>query len=448
MKMKKQIHFGFLAPWCVPFVALISGCLEMQSYDAPVTVVGPTIRNLAAITPTATFVDTAAADNPEAVVRDGRKNLVVAGRTLGTLTGTNAGYQDVFIRKYDSAGSVLWTQQIGSAGNDAAYSMGVDASNNLYIGGEAGAAFPGATFMGGTDYFLLKYDPDGNLLYTVQAGTATSDRLTQLMVAPSGEVYAYGRTAGALDGETNQGGNDCFLVKYDTSGTRVWTKLFGTTASDSCFTAARTSTDDIYVTFSTTSSYGGTNQGGSDIVIVKVDSNGAVQWSKMIGGSLNESIYGSTTDASGNLYITGPTNSDLGGTNANTGTNDVYVAKILSAATVAWITQYGGSGDEEGDNVSVTDSGYVYVTGFSNGTLNGITTRGNYDPFLADFDPSGVFHSLFFDGGTGVDTGRRLAVASDESEAYLGGSCVSADGSFFDTPCVATASFTLKFTGI
>ena len=92
-----------------------------------------------------------------------------------------------------------------------------------------------------------------------------------------------GYTLGELDGNTNSGGRDIFLVKYDSSGTKQWTKLLGTSSTDMYLTSwgygvTTDSSGNIYVTGNTSGGLdGNTSSGGSDIIIVKYDSSGTKQ---------------------------------------------------------------------------------------------------------------------------------------------------------------------------
>ncbi len=56
---------------------------------------------------------------------------------------TSAGESDAFVRKYDSAGTELWTRQFGSSGWDVAGSVSVGADGAIYVAGNVSEALPG-----------------------------------------------------------------------------------------------------------------------------------------------------------------------------------------------------------------------------------------------------------------------------------------------------------------
>ncbi|MCP4134107.1 MAG: hypothetical protein GY754_24255, partial [bacterium] len=91
-------------------------------------------------------------------------------------------------------------------------------------------------------------------------------------------IYITGCTEGGLDGNTNDGGWDIFLVKYNSLGVKQWTRQMGTTENDYASGVSVDSAGNIHITGDT---YGGldgnTNDGGQDIFLVKYSSSGVKQ---------------------------------------------------------------------------------------------------------------------------------------------------------------------------
>lgn len=153
--------------------------------------------------------------------------VYVAGATQGTLPGqTSAGDSDGFLRKYGFDGTEVWTRQFGSSGSDEILSLALDDSG-LYLAGMTDAIMPGQASAGETDAFLLKYDFNGQAVWTRQFGTPGYDDALGLAVHAQG-VYFAGNTRGALPGHANAGDFDAFVRKYDLNGGVVWTQQFGT----------------------------------------------------------------------------------------------------------------------------------------------------------------------------------------------------------------------------
>jgi len=145
---------------------------------------------------------------------DGNGNAYVTGYTEGGLDGnTSAGYSDMFLTKYDTAGTKLWTRQLGTASSDVGYGVSVDGSGNVYVTGYTHSDLDGNTSEGGEDMFLTKYDTAGAKLWTRQLGTASYDIGRGVSVDGSGNTYVTGYTSGGLDGNTSAGYSDMFLTK-------------------------------------------------------------------------------------------------------------------------------------------------------------------------------------------------------------------------------------------
>jgi hypothetical protein len=103
---------------------------------------------------------------------------------------------------------------------DDAKGVAVDGSGNACVAGFTYGGLDGSTQAGGYDIFLVKYSPAGERLWTRQQGTAGRDRANGVAVDASGNAYVAGVTAGGLDGNTNAGDYDFFLVKYNQAGMR------------------------------------------------------------------------------------------------------------------------------------------------------------------------------------------------------------------------------------
>ena len=112
------------------------------------------------------------------------------------------------------------------------------------------------------------------------AGTyqlATNDYANGVATDSSGNVYVTGGTKGGLDGNTSAGNTDLFVVKYNSSGTKQWTKQLGTSGIDSTNGVATDSSGNVYVAGVTSGGLDGTNAGSYDLFVVKYNSDGVKQ---------------------------------------------------------------------------------------------------------------------------------------------------------------------------
>ena len=131
----------------------------------------------------------------------------------------------------DNTTTSHWTKQLGTTSSDYGYSVTTDSSGNIYVTGYTYGDLDGNTSSGGQDIFLVKYNSSGTKQWTKQLGYY-SEQGTGVTTDSSGNVYVTGYTGGGLDGNTNLGKEDIILVKYNSSGTKQWTKQLGTSSSD------------------------------------------------------------------------------------------------------------------------------------------------------------------------------------------------------------------------
>ena len=330
---------------------------------------------------------TSSKDYGTSVTTDSSGNIYVTGYTEGGLDGnTNSGESDIFLVKYNSSGAKQWTEQLGTSSKDDGTSVTTDSSGNIYMTGFTTGGLDGNTNSGGTDMFLVKYNSTGTKQWTKQLGTSSLDYGNGITSDSSGNIYVTGITSGGLDGNTIYGKNDMFLVKYNSSGTKQWTKQLGTSSSDEGRGITTDSSGNIYVTGVI---------GSGDIFLVKYDSSGTKQWTKQLGTSKGDHGNGVTTDSSGNIYVTGYT---IGlenyiGLDGNTslGSLDIFLVKYNSSGTKQWTKQFGTSSMDEGTGVTTDSSGNIYVTGSTYlGGLDGNTSSGSYDIFLVKYNSDGV----------------------------------------------------------
>jgi hypothetical protein len=167
----------------------------------------------------------------------------------------------------------------------------------------------------------------------------------------------------------NRGAKDVFVFKLSPSGELAWKKMFGGSADDVANAIAPTSDGGFIVvghSFSNDGDLQGVNLGQSDILVVKVSAQGAVQWSKVYGGSGEESANCLVVQDNGDVVIAGYTtsnDSDFGW--MNRGERDVFVLKINSRGELLWTKTFGGRDTEIATRIVSSAQGSVVVTGYT-----------------------------------------------------------------------------------
>jgi hypothetical protein len=382
-----------------------------------------------------------ATDVANGVAIDSNNNVYITGYTGSSLDGeTNAGGNDAFLAKYDSAGTKVWTKLLGTSGGDEAYHVAIDSNNNVYITGYVGGSLDGETNAGSNDAFLAKYDSAGTKLWTKVLGTVTTEtnsiveRAYGVSIDSNNNVYITGFTQGSLDGQTNAGGNDAFLAKYDSAGTKLWTKVLGTVTTDSnsisevAYSVAIDSNNNVYITGSTTGNLDGETHAGSyDAFLAKYDSAGTKVWTKLLGTSANEFSHVVAIDSNNNVYITGSTSGNLDG-QTNAGGNDAFLAKYDSAGTKVWTKLLGTSATEYSNGVAIDSNNNVYITGDTYGSLDGETSAGLRDAFLAKYDSAGTKVWTKLLGTSAIEFSNGVAIYSNNNVYITGHTSGNLDG--------------------
>ena len=332
------------------------------------------VTQLGAVT-TAPGGSNAGSDQCLGVTVDSSGNVYCAGVTDGAMGEANGGggNYDAFIMKLNSSGTLQWVTQLGAvttapggsnAGIDECTSVTVDSADNIYCGGYTYGAM--AEVNGGSsDAFIMKLNSSGTLQWVKQLGAITTaaggsnagvDYCYGVTVDSSDNVYCAGATEGAM-AEANGGGSDAFIMKLNSSGALQWVTQLGavTTAPggsnagiDYCHGVTVDSSDNVYCAGATDGAMAEANGGGTDAVIMKLNSSGILQWVKQLGavtsapgGSNAGTDYcnGVTVDSSDNVYCAGATHGAIG--EANAGGTDAFIMKLNSSGTLQWVKQLG-----------------------------------------------------------------------------------------------------------
>ena len=259
-------------------------------------------------------------------------SIFITGYTQGDLDGeTNAGGLDAFLTKYSSDGTKAWTKLLGTSTFELSQGVETASDGSIYITGYTMGDLDGETNAGGYDAFLTKYSSDGTKAWTKLLGTSSDEIGQEVATASDGSIYITGYTQGDLDGETNAGNRDAFLTKYSSDGTKAWTKLLGTSSFDIGYGVATASDGSIFITgYAKGDLDGETNAGSSDILVTKYSSDGTKVWTKLVGTTDFDLGRAITTSSDGSIYVTGYTQGALND-ETNAGNFDAFLMKLAEA---------------------------------------------------------------------------------------------------------------------
>jgi hypothetical protein len=191
----------------------------------------------------------------------------------------------MFVTKYTSSGTKEWTFQLGTSTNPInattqASSIAVDQSGYIYAAGWTTGNLDSNARTGATDLFFVKLNSSGVKQQTVQFGTtASAIRPNAITTDSSGNVYLTGRSEGSgIDGITQIGITDAFLIKFSSSGVKQWTRTKAVAASNTIgYGINVTSANEVIMCGSAQSAFDGYSFSGAAAFITKLNTAGFQQ---------------------------------------------------------------------------------------------------------------------------------------------------------------------------
>jgi len=333
-------------------------------------------------------------DNANVIALDSSGNVYVTGESYGSETDF-----DYATIKYNSVGIQRWIARYNGPGNgfDQAYAIAVDSSGNVYVTGES---YGSRTNL---DYATIKYDSLGIQQWVSRYNGPGDyvDNAYAIAVDSSGNVYVTGYSYGSGTF------SDYATIKYNSSGIEQWVARYNGPGNDNdrAWAIALDNSGNVYVTGYSIGL--GTDYGYATI---KYNSSGVQQWVARYNGPGNgfDQAYAIAVDSSGNVYVTGLSEGDLGNE------RDYATIKYNSSGVEQWVARYNGPGNgyDEAYAIDVDSSGNVYVTGFSDGSG---TYPFNYDYATIKYNSSGVEQWVARYNCTGNGGDAAYAIALDSS---------------------------------
>ena len=359
------------------------------------------------------------------IATDDFGNAYVTGYTQGDVGGPAFGDFDAFLMKLSPAGEEVWARHWGTSGQEFGRSITVDTRGSVYsVGGTTGDL--DITSLGSRDAVVRRYDLDGQLIWSKQFGTSSTDEAMGVYADGLGGIYVAGITAG--DFETmNVGGLDAFLCKLDEAGNVLWKRQYGTDVADSGLSVSGDALGNIFVAGATQGSLGGPRAGTTtreplpyDAYLTRFDAAGNQSWIRQFGDIADDSAGDVATDGLGNVYVAGITRGDLEpGMNFTSGG---FLAKYDSAGNRLWLRQQAlGGGLVGSTGVAVDSEGRAYISAYTSISLFDEMNAGQRDNHLRQYDSDGNLIWAKLWGTTQDDIAEDVAV-DRFGTAYVAGS--------------------------
>ena len=363
------------------------------------------------------------AADARSVALDSEGHVLVVGKLSGDSDGQiNQASEDLYLKKYDGAGTLLWSRLLGATDSAAGFAVTVDSNDNVIVAGKVRGELYDTATGGGVDGFVSKFDASGQELWTHQAAASATDGVLGLAVDASDNVYFTGYTQSALSGQTHGGGADAYLTKLDADGTRLAIQQFGG-AGDQVGNALTVSGGQVYVV----------GRADGQAFVRRFDESTLVEdtgFQITLGdGAETTEATAIAIDGSGQIFIAGHTtdanlpNYSGAGRIAHQGGRDAFVARIDSGTGAVDFTSYiGSAGDDRAYGIDVNGTD-IYLTGSTTGGLFGAPLVGSRDAFVVKLDATGVeqfTHQLAGAGGYASGAGIRVDAGGSSILTRLG----------------------------
>ena len=337
---------------------------------------------------------------------DEEGNIIMTGYFYGTTQigpdqYTSFGSQDIFVAKYNSAGTFLWSYRAG--GPMAAYITGLATGNDHDIV-ITGYYYDSITFgdttiyeSGSSDIYLAGFNNDGQLQWLTQAGGSSSDQSRSVSCDPEGNIllncsYYYDFSIGDTT-LTTQNPVGVAIAKFSPSGdlikvfqldgTYLTPEVYNIACQDGSFYLSGNFSEQL-VFGSKTFDAGEFNQ---DIFIAKYDSGCDLVWAKHAHSFASDQVVGLVTDQFDNLYLTGHYLDSLYIDNLKLrytlccGSREVFILSINPGGDVQWGEQITGTRANV-QALSISSQGELLLSGlFSEEIIMGHLSLSNFDTF-------------------------------------------------------------------
>ncbi len=265
-------------------------------------------------------------------LNDNKGNIIVAGKTTGSIDGPNKGANDGFVMKIDSRGNKTWARQFGTSGDEDVLWSTIDDSGNIVTAGSTGTG--GSARL---DIMVVKFSPDGKQLWSQVFGTDSIDVAKGICTDKDGRIYITGTTLGKI-GDKSYGKSDVFVARLDRNGKREFVYQFGTPGDDSGSSIAWMA-GNLYICGTTSGDLGGKNKGFLDVFTAVMTDKGKPVSLGQYGTDGFDIPMVVNADKAGNIIVGGTTSGNWGGNQLGEG--DCFLLSAAPDGSVRWIKQFG-----------------------------------------------------------------------------------------------------------
>ncbi len=323
----------------------------------------------------------------------------------GDKSENRKGFFDYWVVKIDDQGNKLWDKTYGGNRGDLLFSGIAMPGGGYLLAGYSESSASGdksENNKGIIDYWVVRIDGQGNKIWDRTIGGNREDELRSVSPSADGGCLVGGYSRSGISGdksENNKGGTDYWVVKLDNQGNKVWDKTLGG-ISDDQLSATLLTADGGYLlagySFSDASGDKSENRKGeNDFWVVKIDATGNKVWDKTYGGNASDVCASVVSAPDGGYLLAGYSNSGTSGdkSEASKGVEDYWALKIDDQGNKVWDKTIGGSSLDFLTSTILTPTGGYLLAGYSRSDASGDkseNSKGDYDYWIAELQETGT----------------------------------------------------------
>ena len=335
------------------------------------------------------------------------------------------------------AGEVDWIKNFGGSGSDKAQAIITTSDGGLAVLGYSNSTDGQLSnkSLAVNDYWLLKFDADGELQWHRTYGGSKDDRGQALIqTADGGFALAGYAMSSDGDGSNNEGFHDHWIVKLDAGGTIEWERSYGFAGHDHAYDLIQTPDGGYFFTgFLDIVASGGlggsgkisglTAHGVGEFWGTKIDAQGNLEWRKFFGGTNNDRAYGLVQSFDGGYIMAGFSESDDTDISNTKGSYDFWLVKVNNTGGLVWERSFGGSGIDVAYDIERTEDNAYVIAGHTFSTDQDITeNHGQSDAWLIKINEAGELIWERTYGGSGFDSANSVKQTADGGFLIAGNS--------------------------
>jgi hypothetical protein len=238
---------------------------------------------------------------------------------------------DIWAIKLNNIGDLEWSKYYGGSFTDTALGIEKTADNGFIIVASSDSDDSDITNNKGTyDFWVFRITSEGVLVWEQNFGGSEIDEARAIAASDDGNFIIVGDTRSKdVDVSNNNGAADIWILKISPAGTLIWEKTIGAAGFDVARSISKTQDNGFLISGSSRSSAAGfINQGQNDALLIKINSEGGIEWQETAGGSEIDFLYDAIELNNSTIIAVGESNSADGDISENKGFSDGLIIKI------------------------------------------------------------------------------------------------------------------------